>query len=532
MSKDRRNACPGIRGWSRALLVIALPLLGACAAQRTAPAPACTGAETPASRLFLQQVSATGAIVRWHGEADVICAGTAMERLDIRVSASEDAGHRQAVLNALQPDTVYYYSLGGAGSAPAGQWFRTAPRAGQVPADGNTHIWILGDSGTETEEFMGRASHRGEASAVMEGYLEYSREQAGDEPLDLLLLLGDNAYLAGTDAQWQGAFFDVYGALLHRVSTWPTIGNHEMGVTNVDVCTLFPVPGCDKGPVPMPLGGSSESSDPRSYDSDGDGPDAEGFPYLNIFALPAAGEMGGVPSGTEQYYSFDHGNVHVVSLDSQISNRDPAQRAAMRAWLVDDLSANQRDWTVVVFHHPPYSKGMNHDSDVEQAEIDMRETFGPVFQAHGVDAVYSGHAHSYERSWYLHGHFGMADTFDAAQHAALDAAGKPALGQGGTPYAQLNPASGADDRGVYTAAGSAGKADTRQPDLPAPRTRCGDEPWLAHPAHRAFGGEAPGHRPHGLALKGSVVLDAGKSTLRSRFVDEHGQVLDEFTITR
>ena len=240
MSKDRRNACPGIRGWSRALLVIALPLLGACAAQRTAPAPACTGAETPASRLFLQQVSATGAIVRWHGEADVICAGTAMERLDIRVSASEDAGHRQAVLNALQPDTVYYYSLGGAGSAPAGQWFRTAPRAGQVPADGNTHIWILGDSGTETEEFMGRASHRGEARAVMEGYLKYSREQAGDEPLDLLLLLGDNAYLAGTDAQWQGAFFDVYGELLHRVATWPTIGNHEMGVTNVDVCTLFP----------------------------------------------------------------------------------------------------------------------------------------------------------------------------------------------------------------------------------------------------------------------------------------------------
>ncbi len=77
---------------------------------------------------------------------------------------------------------------------------------------------------------MGRATHRGEARAVMEGYLKYNREQAGDEPLDLLLLLGDNAYLAGTDAQWQGAFFDVYGDLLHRVATWPTIGNHEMGV--------------------------------------------------------------------------------------------------------------------------------------------------------------------------------------------------------------------------------------------------------------------------------------------------------------
>jgi len=514
-----------------AALAVAGALLAGCAAERLQP-PACDGAELPASRLFLQQVTANGAIVRWRGEADAICAGTAMQRLDIRVAASEDAGHRQAVLSGLEPDTVYYYSVGGAGSAPAGQWFRTAPRAGEMPADGNTHVWILGDSGTETEAFMGRASHRGEARAVMEGFLAYNREQAGDEPLDLLLLLGDNAYLAGTDAEWQGAFFDVYGQLLHRVATWPTIGNHEMGVTPVDVCGLFPAPGCDKGPVRIPLGGTSESADPRSYDGDGDGPDPQGLPYLNIFALPAAGEAGGVPSGTEQYYAFDYGNVHVVSLDSQIANRDPVQREAMRAWLVDDLSANRRDWTVVVFHHPPYSKGMNHDSDLERAEIDMRTTFGPVFDAHGVDVVYSGHSHSYERSWYLHGHFGPSASFDATQHAELDAAGNPALGQGETPYAQLSRASGADDRVVYTVAGSAGKTDTAKPCKPGQRMMCSDDSWLAHPAHRTFGGDAPGHRPHGLALKGSVVLDAGKTTLRSRFVDEHGQVLDEFTITR
>ena len=507
-------------------------LLAGCAAGRKQPAPVCAGSELPVSRLFLQQVSASGAILRWRGEADAICAGTAMERLDIRVAATEDAGHRQAVLRGLKPDTVYYYSVGGAPAGNAQQWFRTAPRAGEVPADGNTHIWILGDSGTETEEFMGRASHRGEARAVMEGFLEYNREQAGDEPPDLLLLLGDNAYLAGTDAQWQGAYFDVYGELLHRVATWPTIGNHEMGVAPVDVCTLFPAPGCDKGPVKIPLGGTSESADPLSYDSGGDGPDPGGLPYLDIFALPTAGELGGVPSGTEQYYSFDYGNVHVVSLDSQLSNRDPAQRAAMRDWLVDDLAANRQDWTVVVFHHPPYSKGMNHDSDLEQAEIDMRSTFGPVFQDHGVDVVYSGHSHSYERSWYLHGHFGMADSFDAATHAELDSAGKPALGRGEEPYGQLSRASGADDKVVYTVAGSAGKADSATPCRPGQRMMCSDDSWLAHPAHRSFDTGKPGHRPNGLALKGSVVLDAGRATLRSRFVDEHGAVLDEFTMTR
>jgi hypothetical protein len=56
--------------------------------------------------------------------------------------------------------------------------------------------------------------------------------------------------------------------------------------------------------------------------------------------------------------------------------------------------------------------------------------------------------------------------------------------------------------------------------------------WLQHPAHRTFSESAPGYKSNGIALKGSIVLDANKSTLTSRFVDEHGQVLDYFTITR
>jgi hypothetical protein len=56
--------------------------------------------------------------------------------------------------------------------------------------------------------------------------------------------------------------------------------------------------------------------------------------------------------------------------------------------------------------------------------------------------------------------------------------------------------------------------------------------WLQHPAHRTFSEFAPGYQRNGIALKGSIVLDANKSSLTSRFVDEHGQVLDYFTIKR
>ncbi len=515
---------------SMGLAAIILLICG-CSMNRTADNQ-CTGSAQQTSRLFFQQITADSAIIKWRGDADTVCIGTDMNQLDRLTRASSLHGHKQAQLTGLRADTNYYYAIGGAASTTATQQFRTAPVTGKAPGDGNIHMWLLGDSGTATEQFRGKYSHVGEALAVKEGFLTYNREQADNEPVDLLLLLGDNAYLQGTDAEWQGAFFDIYPDIIRSTATWPTIGNHEMGVAPLDICLLFPLPACNKGPVVMPLGGVSESADPDSYDSDGKGPDGTGLPYLSIFSLPASAEAGGVASGTEQYYAFDYGNVHVVSLDSQLSNRDPQQRAAMRDWLVGDLSHNTLDWTIVIFHHPPYSKGENHDSNLEQAEIDMRSTFTPVFENHGVDVVYSGHAHSYERSWYLHGHRGNSDTFDSARHAQLNAAGLPANGQGKEAYHQISVGSGQDDKAVYTVAGSAGKADELNPCPPGRSLGCTMEDWLQHPAHRTFDSSVEGARAHGLARKGSVVLDITPASLTSRFVDEHGEVLDYFTITR
>ncbi len=505
--------------------------LAACTTTTQVANP-CTGEAQPTERLFLQQIDHDSAIIKWRGEASAVCLGTSADALDRLVEATTEGTHKAAYVTDLAADTRYFYAVGAAASAPPEQQFSTAPLPGQPPADGNVHIWLLGDSGTQTEQFMGHYTHPGEAELVRQGFLKYNESQAGNEPLDLVLLLGDNAYLEGTDAQWQGAYFDVYPNIVRQVATWPTIGNHEMGAGLLNVCLFRPMPRCASGPIMMPIGGVSESTDPASYDSNGDGPDAGGLPYLDIFSLPSRGENGGVASGTEQYYAFDYGNVHVVSLDSQLSNRDDDQRAAMRAWLVDDLSANTQDWTIVIFHHPPYTKGENHDSDHEQAEIDMRETFAPVFEDYGVDVVYSGHAHNYERSWYLNGHYGTADTFDAAEHAELNAAGAPAIGRGDEGYQQVSPSSGADDRAVYTVAGSAGKADEHHPCEPGQRMGCTLPNWLQHPAHIPFDASIEGAQPNGLARRGSVVLDATATTLTSRFVDEHGQVLDWFVISK
>ena len=52
-----------------------------------------------------------------------------------------------------------------------------------------------------------------------------------------------------------------------------------------------------------------------------------------LWRAPVAGEMGGVASGTELYYAYNYGTVHIVSLDSQLATKDDAKREAMKTWL-------------------------------------------------------------------------------------------------------------------------------------------------------------------------------------------------------
>ena len=485
-------------------------MLAAC--ETTESGSAMLQAATPPERLFLQQLTYDRVIIKWRGDAEQVCLLSAKGRDQYcRSAAVGEDGHREVRFAGLEANREYRYRVGNFRAEEL--VFHTAPVTGQLPADGTLRLWILGDSGTATERnSKGEASHPGEAAAVMQGFLNYNQTAQGD-PLDMILLLGDNAYLAGTDAEWQGAVFELYLPMLYQVALWPTIGNHEMGFGEVSHPTY--------GKVRYP--GVSTSASPDSYWTPS-APEPTRTPYLNIFSLPTRGELGGVPSGTELYYSIDYGNVHLVSLDSQVSARDATQRAAMKEWLISDLAANRQDWTVVIFHHPPYTRG-SHDSDeapaslagVDQPIIDLRREFTPVFEDYRVDLVYSGHSHSYERSWYLHGHRGDADSFDAAKYAELNAAGQPSSGRDGEFYSQISSGSGVDDKVVYTVAGSSGKVSLR-------------DGKLDHPAHAVQPAD-PGQR-HGLEELGSVVLDVERKQLTARFIDDKGAVLDTVVMRR
>jgi 3',5'-cyclic AMP phosphodiesterase CpdA len=93
------------------------------------------------------------------------------------------------------------------------------------------------------------------------------------------------------------------------------------------------------------------------------------------------------------YYTYKKGNVRFFVLDSNYM--DPKQLA----WLESELkSAGSSDWKICYFHHPLYSSGRFHGP-----ATDLRQVLEPLFMKYGVNVVFAGHEHVYERVHPQHG---------------------------------------------------------------------------------------------------------------------------------
>ena len=90
--------------------------------------------------------------------------------------------------------------------------------------------------------------------------------------------------------------------------------------------------------------------------------------------------------GGARYYTFAKNNVRFFILDSNWL--DDVQVA----WLEQALRGSTDDWKICVFHHPLYSDGVRHGPSLE-----LRVMLEPLLVRHGVDVVFSGHDHIYER---------------------------------------------------------------------------------------------------------------------------------------
>lgn len=238
-------------------------------------------------------------------------------------------------LTGLTPGTQYHYRVSG----EAGTWsedltFRTAPSG---PVDFT--FTAFGDNGIP---------------ANARPFSDTAKDLVLAQNPALHLIAGDLTYADGDRCDgnpcikehWEQWFTDM-ARFTKTVPTMPSIGNHERS-----------------GDVKFPSG--------------------ELF-YTRSFALPT--------QNGEQYYSFDYGDVHFVSLNSDDRSSLQAGRVQYE-WLRADLAATAKKFKVVVFHHMAYASTSGHS-----VEERIQTNLSPLFDQYDVDLVITGHNHNYERTY-------------------------------------------------------------------------------------------------------------------------------------
>jgi calcineurin-like phosphoesterase family protein len=209
---------------------------------------------------------------------------------------------------------------------------------------------------------------------------------------DFVMNTGDNVYDNGRDDEYQRYFFPIYNAdiaspgvgapLLRSVPFYTVLANHDVHGKdanghpaadfdlNADALGYFtnmylPLNGPTAPPQPMPIAGAAA----RQRD----------FTQCAGERFPRMGN-----------YSFDYGDAHFLCLDSN-TYVDPTD-AGWRSYIESDLGSTDARWKFVVYHHPAFNVGQEH-----YTEQHMR-VLSPIFEAHHVDFVLSGHEHNYQRT--------------------------------------------------------------------------------------------------------------------------------------
>jgi hypothetical protein len=256
------------------------------------------------------------------------------------ISDETAVGEHAVTLSGLEPDTRYYYrvrsSAGEAAAESPVYSFRTLKKSGSLS------FAVLGDSGG------GYAAQFRVAQVLAEA-----------NP-DLVLHAGDLIYGYFTLGYSDTRLLSVYGAHMRSTPYYFTFGNHEL------------------------YGGSDR-------------------PYLDTLYLPTNSA-----SGTEHYYSFDHGDAHFVCLFLPTLTAFPgveeyelAVGSTQYVWLTNDLAQTAKPWKLVFMHSPLVTSSAHRRDDLNlngiPDRLEIQQILLPVFQQYGVQAVFSGHDHNYER---------------------------------------------------------------------------------------------------------------------------------------
>lgn len=425
---------------------------------------------------YLQSPTENSIVIKWRtgvASNSKVQYGTSLSNLNLVATNNTSTTEHTITLDNLNPATTYYYAVGSTSSLftiPSDSFrFKTNPIPGiAVP----TRVWAIGDFGKGNSEQV----------AVKNSYLNYS----DSIPTDVWIWLGDNVYDDGTDAEYQQKLFQLNGFsdVFNSIPFWPSPGNHDYNEVWQE-SVFFGIP----------------------Y-SNIDFSDHQG-PYFDMVHVPTQAEAGGYPSQYELFYSFDYGDVHFLSLNSEVYDFTQTFSGInqMKQWIEQDLIQNNKTFTIAYFHQPPYSKG-SHDSDDPQELVmkAMREKIIPLLETYDIDLVICGHSHVFERSKLIHGHYGNSFSFEPSTMLKDSTNGNFSQGNAYRKDGLNNTPDGT----VYVVCGNSGSKE--------------DAPSLNYPIMEYVDG--------GDQACGSFVMDIYKNRLDGKYLHMDGTVKDEFTILK
>ena len=250
-------------------------------------------------------------------------------------------------LTGLTADSLYYYRVGGAdagGSVASGvEPFRTFKLQGALT------FMVVGDTGMGTP-----------AQGVIAGVIR-------DAHPDFVMHDGDIIYRGFSDARADDRVFHYYQRQMRSVPWFFAVGNHDFN--------------CCVGQPDFNL----------------DNWQLHATHYQNVFHLPT-----NAVTGTCHFYSFDQGDAHFSVLHHPwFSHYVFNAHKEQYHWLTNDLARSDKPWKILVLHSPIAHSGAhglddrNLDGVPDQHE--MMSLLLPLTQRYGVQAVFAGHDHNYER---------------------------------------------------------------------------------------------------------------------------------------
>jgi predicted phosphodiesterase len=284
-----------------------------------------------------------------------------------RLNASADPPYRlfSVPLTRLRPGAEFEYRVSKNGAVVF-----SAKGKARSSADQPYRFIVTGDTGADTEQER-RVVHQIHAA----------------QP-DFFVVAGDIVYSTGRMSEYRQKYFPIYNAAVASAATGAPLirsrlsfaakGNHDAGTGDLE-----------------------RDPDGQAY-------------YLN-WAVPLNGPYGqaglpntqivkGPPAAVSAHlaairatfprlanYSFDYGNSHWTIIDSNpyVDWTD----AYLRNWLARDLAAARNaTWKFVVFHHPGFNSSRAHYSQQQMRLI------SDILEHRGVDIVFAGHVHNYQRT--------------------------------------------------------------------------------------------------------------------------------------